>query len=705
MQTQASRALRASPRVRATFTAIAAVLALSACGGGGSAAPTLTVTADTTDTTPSGHTIALYAQLTNSSETPTWSLEGPGRLMPPIDSGGYTYVPPDEEDDDQGGTAVVTVSAAGLSRQVTLNVAAVAVPGHHWSLLAAPQPGWAGLATDGSTFVAVGGQGGIATSTDGTHWTERDDPAGHPMAAVAHGPAGWIAVSDDGTVLASSDAQSWLPSAARLPSIAPSVAIKGALYANGRYLVYGESGTWTSLDGVAWTASPGQQWDTVTGGPAGFVGQDTGGALWNSADGLAWTPQTSSASYYGLAFAGGSFYVTDGSSVLASPDGRSWTAASAWTRAVPARIASAGDKLYAWTFLGAPGSCSTAAENLASSADGATWDYLCTFDLATVSHVAAGANAFVASSFDGSILGGPDAAHLSVARPKGLGDLVFADIVGSRYVAGEGALVASSSDGANWNRAGLPGTAEPAARVIAHSPDGLLVVGGVMDGVTSHTAPMLAYSSDAQHWTISPAALADTDTVTGLVHDGQRFVAMGDTGIARTSADGHAWTNAGTAAPGAGRAFRALAAGNGRYVAVGTGGLIATSTDAKTWTIAPTQNTLDATPRPLDLSGVAYNGHVFIAVGAGGLAATSADGIHWSVAATASTAMLNAVAMTPGGEIVIAVGAGGVTQTSADGLHWTVRPSPDHRTLNAVAISGDRALAVGNDSFMQLSTH
>lgn len=57
----------------------------------------------------------------------------------------------------------------------------------------------------GSSFVAVGGDGKVLTSTDGTGWMERSSPAGVDLIAVASRGSDVVAVGSDATVVLSTD--------------------------------------------------------------------------------------------------------------------------------------------------------------------------------------------------------------------------------------------------------------------------------------------------------------------------------------------------------------------------------------------------------------------------------------------------------------------------------------------------------------------
>src|SRR5262249_39608788 len=151
------------------------------------------------------------------------------------------YVPPDQETQDTAGTATVTVTAAGLTQQVTLNLAAVTVPGHRWDVALAPRPEWNAVAAGDTDFVAVGERGALWHSDDGATWTVHDEAAGHRWVAVARGDAGWVSLSPDNTIATSADGQNWTITPDALPGFANPLgagnSVNELVYANGRFVV------------------------------------------------------------------------------------------------------------------------------------------------------------------------------------------------------------------------------------------------------------------------------------------------------------------------------------------------------------------------------------------------------------------------------------------------------------------------------------
>ena len=164
----------------------------------------------------------------------------------------------------------------------------------------------------GPGFVAVGSgntsetevQGYVATSSDGSNWSEISPPgmAGVRIGGVAAGPARLVVVGQvDGQPAAwtSTDARTWTrvvngPSGGTLSDVA---------FINGRWVAVGtgsgRSMVWTSSDGTSWQAVPagsgpdGASMNRIVQVGSRFIalGQSTSGdgAAWQSGDGTSWT--------------------------------------------------------------------------------------------------------------------------------------------------------------------------------------------------------------------------------------------------------------------------------------------------------------------------------------------------------------------------------------------------------------------------------
>ena len=715
----------ASSRVRSWRAHVAAgvmSVLVAACGGGGGSAPSpaVTIQSSATSTTASGATVTLTASLANSTSaaTPTWSLSGPGSLSA-TSGASTTYTPPDSEDDanDGGLTAVVTVSVAGLTQTQSIQVAAKAFPGHHWSVASLPSASWQAVAYANGLFVAGGSDGVLATSPDGATWTRRDTSSAEEWSSIAYSSAGgWLALDDlSNGLLASTDGVTWAPKA--LPAAAAGEIISRLIYDNGVFVMLGYSGgTVASADGTTWTKS------SVTGiyiasGNGLFVVARTDGQLVWSTDGVTWTAasQPSGVTAQRIGFLNGRFVATNGTQVLTSADGKTFTAAGT----------SAYDLDDDFAFVAINGTLYSPGYDLHASTDDTTWTIV-TAPLPYVTALAASPTAVVAVTAYGGIAAGADVAHLAVVKAGNEGTLGAGLYANGHYLWTSGAGLFSSTDGKAWTQTDFtPGagltfsrTENDSSTGIARAPDGTIVISGeidLADGTPTTNSAAFAWSTDGVAWTfVKPTGATGDDRGAGpIVHDGTRFLSVARaTGNVHASTDGRTWSTIGKLTLPSGVGIGGLAYGSGRYVVVGTKGYAATSTDGVAWTVATTVASPGATSSVLHMSGVVFAAGKFVAVGSDAVAATSTDGLAWASVATPAPAPANVdipvgltgITVDSNGEIV-AVGNYGLIETSHDGVHWTVRPTSRIEQLWGVAATPTGFMVGGEFGVVLSSTN
>jgi len=149
-------------------------------------------------------------------------------------------------------------------------------------------------------FVAVGDNGTILTSPDGTTWTQRTSPPG-PFGArvhlydVTYGNGLFVAVGDNGTILTSPDGTTWAKR-----NSGTSEEFLGVTYGNGIFLTIGLDGNiLISPDGTTWTEGSYENsysygfFKAATYGNGLFVTVSKNGAIQTSPDGTTWTERTS----------------------------------------------------------------------------------------------------------------------------------------------------------------------------------------------------------------------------------------------------------------------------------------------------------------------------------------------------------------------------------------------------------------------------
>lgn len=153
------------------------------------------------------------------------------------------------------------------------------------------------------------------------------------LASALHAGSGssFIAVGADGVILTSSDASSWTRQSSGTPLRLRSVAGRPGLV-----VAVGESGTiLTSPDGSVWTASNSGVTETLRGvvaSPTAFVavGGRNSSLILTSNDGSVWTQATvgTTGKLRAVTWSGASFFaVGDSGLILTSPDGITWVSA------------------------------------------------------------------------------------------------------------------------------------------------------------------------------------------------------------------------------------------------------------------------------------------------------------------------------------------------------------------------------------------
>ena len=473
-------------------------------------------------------------------------------------------------------------------------------------------------------WVAVGGGGIIAKSSDGNVWTPAATSTYGNVGGItsvgvgvaygkdASGAGLWVAVGRGGIIAKSPDGNVWTPAAT---SIYGNV---GDLILQGSGVAYGIDasgvGLWvaTALGGIIAKSTDGNVWTPVAtstygnvGGisdsgvgvafktlPPQWVAVGDGGVIAKSTDGNVWTPAATvsgvsgkggiTISGYGVAYGkdalGAGLWVAVGSGgiIAKSTDGNVWTpaAGSAYTKGGLTRgygvaYGKDGNDAGLWVAVG-EGEC------IAKSTDGNVWT-----PAATVSGV--------------SGKGGITGYGYGVAYGKdGTG-------AGLWVAVGEGGIIAKSTDGNVWTPAAGSATNKggitTSGRGVAYGKDGT----GAGLWVAVGQGGLIAKSTDGNVWTPAAGSATNKGTITnagyGVAYGKDNlgaglWVAIGNGGIIAKSSDGNVWTPAadkgGIGPYGYGVAYGKDDLGSGLWVAVGPGGLIAKSTNGNVWTPAAT---------------------------------------------------------------------------------------------------------------------
>lgn len=569
-------------------------------------------------------------------------------------------------------------------------------PLDHWTWRAPLPPGdnAVAIASGNGQFVAVGGNGSIITSSDGTNWVSRQIGSAVNFNSVAYGNGRFVAVGLDvidsnahGAIFVSTNAVDWAS------VIDPNSiwSLQGVAYGNGSFVAAGLSGgIFSSADGLNWVQSNDSSdccsdLGGVCYGNGQFVVAQDGGAIlvssngfnnwieydsgifdgfWNivsgnglyvasgyygiistSTNGIDWSNSGTSYSFRCVGFGNDLFIASDGE---VSPDGINWNPGSA---TVNGSIAGAvWDKIYV--------AAGSGASSMFTSLNGTAWNPVNSGNFTPMSRVIYAQDKFVA--------------------------------------VGSGIL--TSSNGVNW----VPQNAGTSNGLSAITyGNGLFVaVGASVWSGNGYSATILT-SADSINWTHTtnlPAIFPSAYDLSGIAFRGGLFVAVGKSGTILTSPDGTNWVQQ---VSGVGNSLYGIACGkDGRFVTVGeTGGwdgkeypdTILTSTDGTNWTAifyANSEWLLDVT----------YGAGQFVAVGENDIL-TSPDGINWTNYSGVGQ-WLHTV--TYGNGFFLAVGTSGgggavaPIVSSIDGTHWISHYSGTGNDLLGVAYGNGTFEAVGN---------
>ena len=223
---------------------------------------------------------------------------------------------------------------------------------------------WTGLGTapawelvqvrwTGSSFVALGDEGRLATSADGLSWTLRVDVGGIPsttLSDLAWNGSTYVAVGFNATessgaygyplIIVSPDLVTWT-------GVNPPAGgsaweeLSGIVWTGTRFVAVGQTQTGGGVGKIVFVSNDGLSWTRLSGPGGGSVawsgrelvavgGYFTGGpsVVWRSADGLTWQSATLDQAYNlsAVVWDGSRFIAVGGASILVSQDGSTWQA-------------------------------------------------------------------------------------------------------------------------------------------------------------------------------------------------------------------------------------------------------------------------------------------------------------------------------------------------------------------------------------------
>lgn len=222
---------------------------------------------------------------------------------------------------------------------------------------------WNAIIECDGTYLAAGGDGGVAYSPDGYEWTAIN-AGGDNWYNAAYGGDKYIVVGNRGQMMVSSDLESWQP-------ITCGPYWSGVAYHNGQFISAGIfSNVAYSSDTEAWTTlTVGGSWYDIVSGDGRLVLVGNDGRIAYSDNVADWTTETvGTGKWIGVAYGDGT-YVTvnyETGEIAHSSDGAEWDIVSAEPDArVEWRDVAYGDGLFVAVGI---------AGKMASSVDGRDWE-------------------------------------------------------------------------------------------------------------------------------------------------------------------------------------------------------------------------------------------------------------------------------------------------------------------------------------------
>ena len=571
-------------------------------------------------------------------------------------------------------------------------------------------------------FIALGPNGLILTSPDGTNWVHRTSESIDSLNDCVYGDGLFVIVGEYGTVLTSADTINW--SVQYTPTFYD---LYGVTYGNGRFVAVGEATTiLTSENGTDWTRRIDGPWrlHDVTWGGGVFVAvggisevlRPSEGTILVSSDAQSWTrsPLAAENPLTSVTYGDGRFAAsmplsfTGRTVIWNSTDGLLWKSDDDIRADVPLGVITyrGGRWLASGSSYGYAGQ-----GRIYTSQNLTTWS-LAASNISDIVAVAYKDGLFAAAGRNGTTFLSRDATNWanphSELRFAGFNELTF---LHGRFFATGYAFenhygIAISDDGCEWSQHGRF-TNEYSSGFdllsLAYA-NGLYVAGGEYRTVWVSTDG-LSWSNPAPDLRVGNYVAP----VSGIAYGKGLFVATGGfvEGDMLVSSNGIDWAVTTNATNGYIR-FDDVTFGVDRFVASGSGGHLAVSSDGTNWLVQDFGY-------PASFPGITYGDGKFVAVGPDAIA-TSSDGTNWTIQLPSDFGSIQDIAF--GNGWFVAVGADSSYYrelespiwVSPDGMNWSPRRSRTSRRLSRVTfgngtfvIAGEGGAILSSDPVVKLS--
>jgi hypothetical protein len=543
--------------------------------------------------------------------------------------------------------------------------------GETWTLAAVPSGvgQMLSVAQGAGRFVAVGEQGRIYLSTDGSNWAAVPSGITNTLRAVRFADGLFVACGDSGRILTSPDGETWTNR---------SVATGNALYGLTRHLGawYASSLTlecFTSVDTRTWTriATAGRTNNLWTMDSIGglLFSTTANGSIAFAEDARSWTAHqlnsTTGTTLYGVAEGDGTLVVVGSRGLIytaaaVAPGVPPLTPPSLRNEADSLKVAvgrknvlAAGGAGFVKLELYANG---TKVSELNGSAGAFVWTpaAIGNYSLSVRGVTATGESVVSAEVPALAALPTWEWCNPAIAG-NNLRGAVRVD--GKWWVVGQSGTLLTVDAAGGLTPISFPTTQHLSG--ISHAKGRFVVSGPYADAGSREEIGSLWTSTDGYAWTPLLTTVFDNFNLNFVAFGGDQWLTASTGGLILTSADGLNWVRQNS---GVTNSLRAAAFGNGTWVVVGANGRALTSPDGVTWTVR-------ATGFSGDLNGIAFRGEQFVAAGSGGAILTSGDGVNWARQNSGVTGVLNTVGFV-GGTCVIG-GDAGLVLHSPNLTVWT----------------------------------
>ncbi|MDX2109815.1 MAG: Ig-like domain-containing protein [Verrucomicrobiota bacterium] len=524
-------------------------------------------------------------------------------------------------------------------------------------------------------YLAVGDEGIILTSTNGSDWSVRNAASTDDLNTIASGNGFYVALGNNGVVMTSRDGTVWTQRITRFPNDIQSVS-----FSQGRFIAVADNySVFSSPTGETWTlvaSATAETMHNVAHGNDAFIAVGDHGTILRKTDGSSTWNNLNAAlplalkdtDFHGIAYgipdsSGLPIFVAVGADkaiITSADDGLSWTE----VQNKPPVDTTYNDVVY-----------------------GRDLNQKSLF-------VAVGDDFNVAISYDGQNWN--TVANLPTGAYTHLNSIIYAEELQSFVVVGDGGTVLISPDGINW-RYRYTGTNANLYDVAYGAQLRKLVAVGANGSI------LTSEKGDVWYWQ-SSGTLYDIRGVDYLPDEapstGGTFVAVGDVFQVMASTNAINWSVQISSNLNALQGLGHSDGPNRELIAVGDfqsilSSAIAFPTGLDNW-IQHNPTTAD-----VNLRSVIYQNNLYVAVGDAGSIFTSGDGFVWTKQDTGITEAIKDIAY--GDNHYVAIGDK-VILSSSNGYDWVVQSSWTD-IFNSITYADKNFFIVGNDGLIIRSSN